>query len=56
MGMQMHQVDVEPLLDKLGVDYDPAAKYLGLNGKYIGQPHDVAVNSREGVRQIIRNL
>ena len=38
LGMQMHQVDVEPLLDKLGVEYDPSAKYLGVNGKYIGKP------------------
>lgn len=38
LGMQMHQVDVEPLLDKMGVEYDPAAKYLGRNGKYIGNP------------------
>lgn len=26
LGLQMHQVDVEPLLDKLGVSYDPKAK------------------------------
>lgn len=44
MGMQMHQVAVEPLLDKLGVKYDSAAKYLGVNGKYIGKPEDVAIN------------
>lgn len=44
LGMQMHQVDVEPLLDKMGIDYDPAAKYLGRYGKYIGQPDDALVN------------
>ena len=44
LGMQMHQVDVEPLLDKLGVEYDPSAKFLGKNGKYIGRPADAAVN------------
>ena len=38
LGMQMHQVDVEPLLDKMGIDYDPAAKYLGRHGKFIGKP------------------
>lgn len=38
LGMQMHQVPVEPLLDKLGVEYDPGAKYLGNNGKYIERP------------------
>jgi heterodisulfide reductase subunit B len=42
--MQFHQVDVEPLLDKLGVQYDPQAKYLGAGGKYIGKPAPVAVN------------
>ena len=44
LGMQMHQVDVEPLLDKMGVEYSPEAKYLGAGGKYIGKPADVAVN------------
>ena len=44
LGMQMHQVDVEPLLDKMGIEYDPAAKYLGRNGKYIGKPASAVVN------------
>ncbi len=44
LGLQMHQVDVEPLLDKMGVEYDPTTKYLGGNGKYIGQPAEAAVN------------
>lgn len=44
LGMQMHQVDVEPLLDKMGIDYDPAAKYLGRNGKYIGKPESAIIN------------
>ena len=44
LGLQMHQVDVEPLLDKLGVEYDPAAKYLMPNGRYIGRPEPAAVN------------
>ena len=43
--MQMHQVDVEPLLDKLGVEYDPSAKYLGRNGKFLGRPERAIVNS-----------
>ncbi|MCF8297436.1 MAG: hypothetical protein K9J13_07845 [Saprospiraceae bacterium] len=38
LGMQLHQVDVEPLLDKMGIDYNPADKYKGVNGKYINQP------------------
>lgn len=44
LGMQMHAVDVEPLLKKMGVRYDPAAKYLGVNGKLIGKPLEAAVN------------
>jgi heterodisulfide reductase subunit B len=45
LGMQMHQVDVEPLLDKMGIAYAPSAKYLGRNGKYIGRPERAIVNS-----------
>ena len=56
LGMQMHQVAVEPLLDKLGVEYDPAAKYLGIDGKYIGRPGAAAVNMPGFTKQIIRNM
>lgn len=38
MGMQLHQVSVEPLLDKLGISYNPSEKYLGYNEKNIGRP------------------
>lgn len=38
LGLQMHEVDVEPLLDKMGIEYDPSKKYLGENGKNIGTP------------------
>ncbi|MBN1157795.1 MAG: heterodisulfide reductase subunit B [Bacteroidales bacterium] len=38
LGMQLHQVSVEPLLDKLGISYNPAEKYLGHNGESIGEP------------------
>ncbi|MFZ5942376.1 MAG: heterodisulfide reductase-related iron-sulfur binding cluster [Bacteroidota bacterium] len=38
LGLQMHQVDAEPLLDKLGIGYDPEMKYLGKNGKDLGRP------------------
>jgi heterodisulfide reductase subunit B len=38
IGLQVHQVAVEPLLDKMGIKYSPEKKYLGLNGKYIGKP------------------
>lgn len=44
LGMQMHQVDVEPLLNKMGVEYDPEAKFLGKRGKYIGAPDNATVN------------
>lgn len=43
LGMQMHQVPVEPLLDKLGIDYDADAKYLGKDGKYIGKPATASI-------------
>ncbi len=45
LGMQMHQVDVEPLLNKMGVTYDSTKKYLGRGGKYIGKPAPAMVNS-----------
>jgi heterodisulfide reductase subunit B len=45
LGLQMHQVPVEPLLDKMGIDYDPAAKYLGRHGKFIGAPQEARIVS-----------
>jgi heterodisulfide reductase subunit B2 len=38
IGLQTHQVAVEPLLEKLGIEYDPVMKYKGLNGEDIGKP------------------
>ncbi|MEY1640010.1 heterodisulfide reductase-related iron-sulfur binding cluster [Tenuifilum osseticum] len=38
MGMQMHQTDVEPLLKKMGVEYDPNQKYKGPNSEDLGVP------------------
>jgi heterodisulfide reductase subunit B len=38
LGLQMHQVDVEPLLKKIGIVYSPSRKYLNAEGKYIGRP------------------
>lgn len=38
LGLQLHQVAVEPLLDMMGVEYDPKAKYLGLNKEDILRP------------------
>lgn len=39
LGLQVHQVSVEPLLDKIGVSYDPNRKYLGVHNKNLGVPH-----------------
>ena len=38
MGLQVHQVAVEPLLDKLGIEYNPNEKYKGVNGLDLGKP------------------
>ncbi len=38
IGLQLHQVSVEPLLDKLGVKYNPEEKYKGLNNIDLGKP------------------
>ena len=27
LGLQMHQTDCEPVLEKMGIEYDPGAKY-----------------------------
>jgi heterodisulfide reductase subunit B len=32
IGLQLHQVAVEPLLDKIGIQFNKEEKYLGLNG------------------------
>lgn len=38
LGLQMHQIDCEPLLDKIGIKYNSEDKYKGVNGKNIGEP------------------
>ena len=38
MGMQLHQVSVETLLDKLGYQYDAENKFKGADGEDIGKP------------------
>lgn len=38
IGLQVHQVAVEPLLDKLGISYDPLIKYKGAGGEDLGIP------------------
>jgi heterodisulfide reductase subunit B len=43
VGLQVHQVAVEPLLEKMGIPFDPAKKYLGSKGKDIGRPEKPTV-------------
>jgi len=38
IGLQMHQVPVEPLLRKMGIDFDPAGRYYGPDGTFLGKP------------------
>ncbi|MBL7138299.1 MAG: heterodisulfide reductase subunit B [Bacteroidales bacterium] len=38
LGFQVHQVPVEPLLDKIGIPYDPSRKFLGKEGQDLGKP------------------
>ena len=38
IGMQVHQVQTESLLDKIGIEYDPQDKYVGVSGTFLGEP------------------
>jgi len=38
LGLQVHQVPVEPLLDKMGIQYDTSRKFLGKDGQDLGRP------------------
>jgi heterodisulfide reductase subunit B len=38
MGLQVHQVPTEPLLDKIGIPYDKNKKHKSINGKDLGSP------------------
>jgi heterodisulfide reductase subunit B len=38
LGLQLHQVNAEPLLKKIGVEYDPDAKFRTKNGQTLGMP------------------
>ena len=40
LGLQMHQISVDPLLEKMGVDYNPGDKFKGLEGKALGMPEN----------------
>ncbi|MBN2806457.1 MAG: hypothetical protein JXR22_07340 [Prolixibacteraceae bacterium] len=37
LGLQFHQVEVEPFLDKMGIAYKKGDKYKNLDGKIIGE-------------------
>lgn len=45
LGLQMHQIDSEPLLDKMGIPYDPDKKYADIKGKRIGSPQNLVTIS-----------
>jgi heterodisulfide reductase subunit B len=45
LGLQMHQTDCEPLLDKMGIQYNPDAKYSDKEGKQIGEPIQLEIIS-----------
>ena len=38
LGLQVHQVSCEPLLDKMGIPYDPNKKYLMAKNTNVGVP------------------
>ena len=41
LGLQLHQVAVEPLLDKIGIEYDRGKKYSDIHGNQLGRPADL---------------
>jgi heterodisulfide reductase subunit B len=43
IGLQVHQVAVEPLLDKIGIQYDAKMKYTGKYGENLGRPEKPSV-------------
>ena len=38
IGLQVHQVSAEPLMDKIGIPYDSSKKFKGKNGEDLGMP------------------
>lgn len=38
IGLQMHQVDLEPLMKKMGIEYNPAEKYTDISGHKMPEP------------------
>ena len=46
LGLQLHQVQAERLLDKIGIAYNPDEKYMGVSGKVLStpeKPHNLLV-------------
>lgn len=38
LGLQLHQVQSEPLLNKIGIAYNPDEKYKGVSGRLLPRP------------------
>ena len=43
LGLQMHQVSCEPLMDKIGIEYNSETKYHDKNGNSLGVPEKPTV-------------
>jgi heterodisulfide reductase subunit B len=43
IGLQVHQVSCEPLLDKIGIEYDKEKKYNGIDGKSLKYPEKPSI-------------
>ena len=46
LGLQLHQVQAERLLDKIGIAYNPDEKYMGVSGQVLStpeKPHNLLV-------------
>ena len=43
LGLQLHQVQCESLLNKIGIQFDPDSKYKGVDGKVLSLPDKPAV-------------
>lgn len=43
LGLQVHQVPVEPLLKKIGIPYETSGKFLGKDGQEMGKPEAPSV-------------
>jgi heterodisulfide reductase subunit B len=43
LGLQVHQVPVEPLLQKIGIPFDAKRKFSGIHGEDLGRPEAPSV-------------